>query len=310
MRPPRTRMERKERGVKAKWQFLIRHLNLQDPTRISVPRRPHFLVNGNNSEASLPKNLFSQTTKIRLNSATLPFAEVDRWRTMTVLWCILRKVASGKRKGKTLILFQWLLQKRKTMIDHESRKRLILDKALELFVERGYADVTFQNIAERCGVSRTTIYKYFENKRRIFSFAILQLMNELDEPFRRVAKDESTPIVQKLRQVMRDVVYLLLKQTPLLKVVMDYLLLEKQTGSDIQRKIERHTVGIRLLLDRLVEQGAEKGEFSPEKGRVVSGLLYSLFESTILRLILLEEVNPGEIGEEVDYLLKTLNSPL
>jgi AcrR family transcriptional regulator len=192
------------------------------------------------------------------------------------------------------------------MVDHENRKRLILDKSLELFVQRGYADVTFQNIAEQCGVSRTTIYKYFENKRQIFSYTIRQLIDGMDEPFRRVANDESMTTIEKLRQVMNDVVSLLIQQNSLLKVIMDYLLIEKQVGAEIQRKIERYTIGMRFLLERLIQKGIDRGEFSSETAEKVGDLLYSILESTILRLIVLERADRREIAQEVDYLLHSL----
>ena len=53
------------------------------------------------------------------------------------------------------------------VVEHEKRKKEILDKALDLFMENGYEDVTFQKIADKCGVTRTTLYIYFKNKKEI-----------------------------------------------------------------------------------------------------------------------------------------------
>ena len=53
-------------------------------------------------------------------------------------------------------------------VEHDKRKQEILEKALDLFVEEGYEDVTFQKISDRCGITRTTLYIYFKNKREIF----------------------------------------------------------------------------------------------------------------------------------------------
>ena len=39
---------------------------------------------------------------------------------------------------------------------------MILDRSLQLFAEQGYQSVTFQKIADRCGLSRTILYKYFK----------------------------------------------------------------------------------------------------------------------------------------------------
>ena len=40
------------------------------------------------------------------------------------------------------------------IVEHDKRKREILDKALDVFIEEGYEDATFQKIADKCGISR------------------------------------------------------------------------------------------------------------------------------------------------------------
>ena len=58
------------------------------------------------------------------------------------------------------------------VIDHEARRRSIIAKSIRLFSEQGYDGVTYQKIADSCAFARTTLYKYFRNKREIFSTAI------------------------------------------------------------------------------------------------------------------------------------------
>ena len=66
-------------------------------------------------------------------------------------------------------------------IEHEKRKREILGKALDVFVDEGYEDTTFQKIAERCGITRTILYLYFKNKREIFTFSIKLFTEKLED---------------------------------------------------------------------------------------------------------------------------------
>ena len=53
------------------------------------------------------------------------------------------------------------------VVDHDERRREILSKALSLFANLGYPQVTYQQLAEVCGLTRTALYKYFVNKRDI-----------------------------------------------------------------------------------------------------------------------------------------------
>ena len=55
-------------------------------------------------------------------------------------------------------------------------KHRILDEALTLFSEKGYANVYVSDIAERVGIKAPSLYKHYRNKRAIFD-AIIDEMN-------------------------------------------------------------------------------------------------------------------------------------
>ena len=74
------------------------------------------------------------------------------------------------------------------VVDHDERQREILIKALKLFGERGYPDVTYQQLAAVCGLSRTTLYKYFQNKRQIFGNAIMYQVGVIGHRFQESIK--------------------------------------------------------------------------------------------------------------------------
>ena len=55
-------------------------------------------------------------------------------------------------------------------------KQRILDEALTLFSERGYANVFVNDIAEKVGIKAPSLYKHYKNKQAIFD-AIIDEMN-------------------------------------------------------------------------------------------------------------------------------------
>lgn len=56
-------------------------------------------------------------------------------------------------------------------------KQRILDEALTLFSEKGYANVFVNDIAERVGIKAPSLYKHYKNKQAIFD-AIIDEMNK------------------------------------------------------------------------------------------------------------------------------------
>ena len=55
-------------------------------------------------------------------------------------------------------------------------KEKILDEALTLFSEKGYANVYVGDIADRVGIKAPSLYKHYKNKKAIFD-AIIDEMN-------------------------------------------------------------------------------------------------------------------------------------
>ena len=92
------------------------------------------------------------------------------------------------------------------IVEHEKRKRKILEKALDVFVEEGYEDVTFQKIADRCGITRTTLYIYFKNKREIFLWSIKQLVSGIETTIMQIVNNTSFNTENCFRKMLMSIV--------------------------------------------------------------------------------------------------------
>ena len=57
------------------------------------------------------------------------------------------------------------------------KKRYIVEKAREVFVEKGFKKVTMKDIVEACDISRGGLYLYFENTSQIF-MEVLRMESE------------------------------------------------------------------------------------------------------------------------------------
>lgn len=56
----------------------------------------------------------------------------------------------------------------------QARPRELLEAALGLFIERGFAAARAEEIAERAGVSKGTLYLYFDGKEQLFTELIAE----------------------------------------------------------------------------------------------------------------------------------------
>jgi AcrR family transcriptional regulator len=54
----------------------------------------------------------------------------------------------------------------------DARPQELLAAALDLFVEKGFASTRLEDVAKRAGVSKGTLYLYFENKEELFKAVV------------------------------------------------------------------------------------------------------------------------------------------
>lgn len=75
----------------------------------------------------------------------------------------------------------------------------ILEAAFEEFIQRGYEATRLDDIAQRAGVTKGTIYVYFENKERVFEALVRELEKSLREQVEPFFEDRGQPTAQSIR---------------------------------------------------------------------------------------------------------------
>jgi len=81
----------------------------------------------------------------------------------------------------------------------EARPGEIAAAALETFVEKGFAATRLDEVAARAGVSKGTVYLYFESKEALFKAAIDAAMTPAVEAAEALANDGERPAAELLR---------------------------------------------------------------------------------------------------------------
>ncbi len=177
------------------------------------------------------------------------------------------------------------------VVEHEKRRFEILEKALDVFIDEGYEDATFQKIADRCGITRTTLYLYFKNKREIFTWSIKQLTDGVEKDLRATMATEELSHGQRLESVMHTILDRCAENRRLFNVVLTYLLQAQKTGKDPDSRVKRRTIRLRHLLSQILIAGKNAGEFRIGNVRDANDLFYGLIESAIFRIAILD--HPG-----------------
>ena len=191
------------------------------------------------------------------------------------------------------------------VVEHDKRKHEILQKSLDVFVEQGYEDATFQKIADHCGITRTTLYIYFKNKHEIFLGSIKELLSELETNLRDIIKKDMDSI-ESLKQILFTIVDACENNKKLFSVLLNYLLPLKKAGVDTNERVRRRVIKMRHLLSTVLIKGIQKGEIKSVNVKDINELLYGMIEASIFRIAVLNQESVMEVklalGNAIDLL--------
>lgn len=81
------------------------------------------------------------------------------------------------------------------------RKNEILDAANELFGQRGFDGTSTNDILERVGIARGTLYYHFKSKEEIMNALIERIGSRIVEAAQRIASDKSIPVYERIIRV-------------------------------------------------------------------------------------------------------------
>ena len=182
------------------------------------------------------------------------------------------------------------------VVEHEKRRWEILEKALDIFVEEGFDDATYQKIADRCGITRTTLYIYFKNKKEIFNFSIKQFLSIMENTISEIREKKNLSHMDRLIQVMTVIIGRLKENSRVLSVVINYLLHISKNEPEPGYRVRRRTVRLRHILTAMLVEGIKAGEFDPGINvKDANELLYSFIEAAIFRLTVLRKTSVDEL---------------
>ena len=181
------------------------------------------------------------------------------------------------------------------VVEHEKRKQEILQNALDVFIETGYENATFQKIADRCGITRTTLYIYFNNKREIFLWSIKQFTSAIEQELLGIVNKKDISAEKSLRSIFTKILDECGRNQKLFNVLLVYLMQLKRAGEDTGERVLCRVIRLRHLLNLILIRGMKNGEYKRVNLRDANEMLYGLVESAIFKITVLNQRSIGEV---------------
>lgn len=200
--------------------------------------------------------------------------------------------------------------KRKRVSRRETKKRelreAIYETAMALFLQKGFDNVTVEDITHQIEIAKGTFFNYFPNKESILLYFMRRHLDEVKDQIPRVIKEAKTT-QQKLHCLFSILAKMVVTNEPLVKwVLLESLRLRvyKKEKKEVSRKILQNVVEI-------IREGQERGEIkknmNPEK---IAKIMESIFFFSAIRWLTFDRHTPliDDIQEQIHYFFQGIEA--
>lgn len=191
----------------------------------------------------------------------------------------------------------------------KKKKNELLQAARDVFIRKGYAHATMQDIIDEAGVSRGALYSYFSNIEHAFR-EVLQAEDQEDINY--FEQDDQTSFWEQLTnwiEVQQKNIEAINKSLLLCKAeffIIKHYEKNKEGNPYITERYEKLVISVK----RFIEKGTEKGEFQP----CFPPDNIALYLISFIDGLMLDTFNLGiertKVNEQLKILLFTLKQML
>lgn len=184
--------------------------------------------------------------------------------------------------------------KRKELIGRRTNQ--ILNAAMKVFAECGFAGTDVEDIAALAGVGKGTIYRYFKNKEELF-FSVLEW--GMDTLHKKVigAISEIKGSMEKLKLALSAYLGFFEENRDFYRVLILEKIEHKPSGHERMKK--KHLSDIHFL-ESILKQGIKEGVFKKMKTDSVAYALWGASNALLLKWLLSDKHYP--LKEEMSVM--------
>jgi TetR/AcrR family fatty acid metabolism transcriptional regulator len=188
----------------------------------------------------------------------------------------------------------------------EERKTQILTAATKVFSKRGFTNARMDDIVAESGLSKGALYWYFDSKDAIIISILDQIFDwETTHVGEMLEKEESAQ--DKLRLFVETSIQDLERMRPLMPIFFDFWSLSVRK-KNINQAIKRYYQQFLDLIEPIIQEGIDTGEFRPVDANATAVSLGAMFEGTILFLIYFPETTDikKQFRFNIEFALESL----
>jgi len=194
------------------------------------------------------------------------------------------------------------------------RPQEILEAALGLFVEKGFAGTRLDDVAERAGLSKAAIYLYFKDKEALLEGVIRQTISANLGTVEALAKAHQGKVSNLIPAIL-EFMASRVEDTPMPSIA-KLVIAESRAYPEIGRFYLKEVIGRGIpLFEGLIARGVAQGEFRPVDPMLtvrslIGPMLLSIVWKTVFEPLGGDRLDVRALARHhADLMLRALESP-
>jgi AcrR family transcriptional regulator len=196
------------------------------------------------------------------------------------------------------------IQERKER-EKERRRQQIMVAAKRVFVEKGFAGATMEDIAREAELSAGTLYLYFKNKNELYASLTLRVLQYLNIRLEHLNSDPESDLRSKISNI-KNALLDVYEFDPLILRNLFHL-----QSSEVLKNLSPELIKDIKIIGRnalekiagLFQQGIQEGICSQHRPAAIADVVWALFSGVVLW-----ETSKSTIDSKKDFLKPTLET--
>jgi AcrR family transcriptional regulator len=187
----------------------------------------------------------------------------------------------------------------KRRVSQDERRAAILDAALDVFAENGFAAARLDDVAQKAGVAKGTLYLYFPDKEALFEELLRGVASPILDRFTALSADPAIPAGVMLERIMETFASQVIgtKRERLVRLIIT----EGPRFPRIAEFYHREVISKgREIIRAVVKRGFERGELSSDAMARFPQLFFAPLLLAVIWRAMFSQFDPLDVPAMID----------
>jgi len=161
------------------------------------------------------------------------------------------------------------------------RRQQILSAAMTCFMRKGYYRATMDDIVAESGLSKGTLYWYFDSKKAIFLALIHSVIRQIEYGWEAVIGDVDKSATEKLQLTAALFRVELGEMAPFFQIMMEAWSLTRH-DPDVEALVKDLYTPYLGMMSQIIAEGIDNGEFEAQSAELTATVILILYDGLTL----------------------------